>query len=103
MNACSCFHCLFKRTHRGEGQYPSDPDGPVFCCSDQEWHDAEDCCAFWEPEPFLCTYAGGRTIDCRMCYIHIEGYYPSVEEALRLVCPNLKELRSLGSHRTPET
>ncbi len=43
--------------------------------------------------PWICKLYGGYTVNCRMCYVHICGYYDSLEEGLRQVCPNLKGKR----------
>lgn len=43
-----------------------------------------------KPDPYICTLYGGHTMECKYHYVHIGGYYASLEEGLRLVCPNLK-------------
>jgi hypothetical protein len=37
-----------------------------------------------------CLYGTGQTEveDCRMAYIHLDGYFPNIEIALSLLCPN---------------
>ena len=51
MQSVSCQECFWKRVERDGGAYDTYPGAPIFCCSDQEWHDPDDCCAFYkEPE-----------------------------------------------------
>jgi hypothetical protein len=43
-----------------------------------------------------CKFGSGQQVmaECRMIYIHVQGYYPSDEDyrfALKHLCPNLRD------------
>ena len=44
----------------------------------------------------ICKFGSGKQdmATCKMIYLHIKGYYTeeSYKEALKLLCPNLKEV-----------
>jgi hypothetical protein len=51
-----------------------------------------------------CTYGTGQTNleDCRMAYIHVDGYYPTIEIALSLLCPNRVPCHLCGLRTHPD-